>query len=51
MVTYFASPSGAADYFARDRKSAGSHYTKPSKHAAAMLTDNVFTCAAAMLKV
>lgn len=50
MVAYFSSPSGAADSRARDRKSAGSHYTEPSKHAAAVLTDNVFTCAAAMLE-
>lgn len=50
MVAYFSSPSGAADSRARDRKSAGSHYTEPSKHAAATLTDSVFTCAAAMLE-
>ncbi len=50
MVAYFSSPSGAVDSRARDRKSAGSHYTEPSKHAAATLTDSVFTCAAAMLE-
>lgn len=50
MVAYLSSSSGAADSRACDRKSAGSHYTKPSKHAAATLADNVFTCATAMLE-
>lgn len=48
MVAHFSSPSGARDSRACDRKSAGSHYTEPSKHAAATLTDDVFSCAAAM---
>ena len=50
MVAYFSSPSGARDSRARDRKSAGSHYTEPSKHAAATLADDVFSCAAAVLE-
>lgn len=48
-VAYLSSSSGAADSCAHHRKSAGSHYTEPSKHAAATLTDNVFACATAML--